>query len=88
MESSNTVRQIDELGRIVLPLEVRAALDWGNKTPVKIMMRQETGQVILCRHTASCDYCGSTEGLTKCCKKHTCINCKIKVGLLLTRSGM
>lgn len=30
------VRLIDELGRIVLPVEVRQAMEWGDRTPVEI----------------------------------------------------
>ena len=41
MDSNNSVRQIDELGRIVLPIELRQALDWGEKVSVELQLDQE-----------------------------------------------
>lgn len=76
MQSSFSVRQIDELGRIVLPIEVRRALGWGEKTLVEIMPSKETGDVILRCHASTCVYCGSTEKLKEYRMKYICTVCQ------------
>ena len=75
MDSNNSVRQIDELGRIVLPIELRQALDWGEKVSVELQLDQEKGELILRRHAAACIYCGSARGLIEFQKKHVCTSC-------------
>jgi len=76
MESSFSVRHIDELGRIVLPIEVRRSLRWGEKTPVEIMLNKERSEVILRCHASTCVYCGSTEKLKEYRMKYICTVCQ------------
>ena len=45
MDNARTVRKIDELGRIVLPAEVRKTMGWTEKSDVEIYI--EEGRVIL-----------------------------------------
>ncbi|HWP80533.1 MAG TPA: AbrB/MazE/SpoVT family DNA-binding domain-containing protein, partial [Candidatus Acidoferrum sp.] len=71
-----TVRLIDELGRIVLPVEIRKALDWGDKTPVEIWVNAPDNEIIIKRHAFSCAYCGATDNLKEYHKKHICPDCQ------------
>lgn len=49
MKSTGIVRKVDELGRIVLPIELRRALDLQTKDPVEIFVEGE--QIIFKKYT-------------------------------------
>jgi transcriptional pleiotropic regulator of transition state genes len=57
-EQAVAVRLIDELGRIVLPVEARRVMDWGEKTPVEIRVNATKNENIIRQHTLYCVYCG------------------------------
>jgi transcriptional pleiotropic regulator of transition state genes len=68
------VRHIDELGRIVIPSEIRKRFGFGVKDPVEISVRGET--ILLSRPQTICVFCGRSEGLSEYrgrCVCHTCI---------------
>lgn len=50
MKSTGIVRKIDELGRIVVPIELRRAMDLQIKDPVEIFVDGE--EIILKKYTA------------------------------------
>jgi AbrB family transcriptional regulator, transcriptional pleiotropic regulator of transition state genes len=41
MKSTGIVRKIDDLGRVVLPIELRRSLDLGVKDPIEIFVEQD-----------------------------------------------
>jgi transcriptional pleiotropic regulator of transition state genes len=53
------VRRLDELGRIVIPKEIRDSLDWTPRTPIE-MLQQEEG-VILRSFKPGCYLCDSLD---------------------------
>lgn len=59
MKSTGIVRKIDNLGRIVLPVELRRTLNMSIKDPVEIFT--EGNQVILQKYEKTCCICGNTE---------------------------
>lgn len=75
MKETTAVRVIDELGRLVLPIETRRVMGWDEKTPVEIWVNSIDGELVLKRHTQNCTCCGSTEGLTKYQSKYFCPDC-------------
>lgn len=70
------VRLIDELGRIVLPAEVRKAMEWGDRTPVEIWGNATDNEIVIKRHMFSCAYCGKTENLKEYQRRHICADCQ------------
>jgi transcriptional pleiotropic regulator of transition state genes len=75
MKSTGIVRKIDELGRVVLPMELRRTLEIDIKDPLEIYV--ESDYILLKKYNPSCTLCGSMEDLNdykgkKICKK--CIN--------------
>ena len=60
MKSTGIVRKVDELGRIVLPIEMRRTLGIGEKDPLEMYTEKET--IILRKYSPACVFCGSTEG--------------------------
>src|SRR5947208_16599620 len=50
------IRHIDELGRIVIPIEIRKRFGLGEKDPLEISVKDET--ILLSKPTSSCVFCG------------------------------
>lgn len=73
MKSTGIVRKIDELGRIVLPIELRRNLDIGEKDAVEIYVEEES--IILKKYKSSCVFCGNTQGIMEFKNKNVCADC-------------
>ena len=56
MKSTGVVRKIDELGRFVLPIELRKNLGINNRDAVEIFV--EDDKIILKKYEPSCIFCG------------------------------
>ena len=67
------VRRLDELGRIVLPVEMRNALGWDETS--KIAISRQGDRVVLRAYQNSCVVCGSEENLTPVRERHICQGC-------------
>lgn len=74
MRATGIVRKIDELGRIVLPMELRKAFDLNVKDPLEIFV--EGDSIILKKYHQSCVFCGEDENLIKYKGKYFCSKCK------------
>ena len=59
MKNTGIIRQVDEMGRFVLPKELRNALDIKFKDPLVIYT--EDDKIILKKYAPSCTFCGSEE---------------------------
>ena len=59
MKSLGIVRKVDELGRIVLPIETRKRLDLGPKDPVEIFVEKD--RVVLKKYEPCCIFCGDAD---------------------------
>ena len=73
MKSTGIVRKIDELGRIVLPIEIRRTLDMERGDPVEIFVDEET--IILKKYEPSCVFCGNANNVTLFKGKLICADC-------------
>ena len=73
MKSTGIVRKVDELGRIVLPIEMRRTLGIDVKDPLEMFTDKET--IILRKYSPACVFCGSTEGNIEYKGKRVCKNC-------------
>ena len=61
MKSTGIVRKVDELGRIVLPIELRRTLDIEEKDALEIYVEDDS--IILRKYQQSCIFCDSTRDL-------------------------
>ncbi|MCC8356811.1 MAG: AbrB/MazE/SpoVT family DNA-binding domain-containing protein [Oscillospiraceae bacterium] len=61
LKSTGIVRKVDELGRIVLPIELRRSLDIAEKDTLEISVTDDT--ILLKKHQASCVFCSSTRNV-------------------------
>lgn len=57
MKATGIVRKVDELGRIVLPMELRKTLDIKEKDPVEIFVNGS--DIVLRKYAPGCVHCGS-----------------------------
>lgn len=77
MKSTGVVRRIDELGRIVLPIEIRKNLDIDNRDAVEIFVEQD--KIILKKYEPACIFCGNADNVTMFGGKLICHDCIAKL---------
>lgn len=73
MKSLGTVRKVDELGRIVLPIETRKRLGLEAKDPVEIFVEKD--RIILKKYEPACIFCGDSNNVVMYKEKRICKNC-------------
>ncbi len=73
MKSTGIVRNIDELGRVVVPKELRKKLGINNGDPVEIYVEGE--KIILTKYHPVCHFCGSSSDLIEYKEKNICKEC-------------
>jgi AbrB family transcriptional regulator, transcriptional pleiotropic regulator of transition state genes len=77
MKSTGIVRKVDELGRIVLPKELRDIFDINIKDPLEIFVEGE--RIILRKYEPSCVFCGSAANTSYFKGKLICSSCTTEV---------
>jgi len=77
MKSTGIVRQIDELGRIVLPKELRNTLNIKIKDGLEISL--EGTRIIIKKHDQGCVTCGSRANLKIFKNKQLCSDCIVSL---------
>ncbi len=73
MKSTGIVRKIDELGRIVLPKEIRNTFGISEKDPVEIYTDDD--KIVLVKYQPSCIFCGNAEDVIYFGGKRVCRAC-------------
>ena len=73
MKSTGVVRPIDQLGRIVIPKELRRTLDIEVGDPLEIFVDGE--EVILRKYEPGCVFCGDARDVVNYKGKNICKNC-------------
>jgi AbrB family transcriptional regulator, transcriptional pleiotropic regulator of transition state genes len=67
------IRHIDELGRIVIPIEIRKRFGLGEKDPLEISVKDET--ILLSKPQTSCVFCGRRGSLEEFRGRAVCRPC-------------
>lgn len=73
MKSTGIIRKIDDLGRIVLPMELRKKMGIGQKDPIEIYV--DGNSIILKKCESECVFCGSRRNIKEYKGKHICEAC-------------
>ncbi len=73
MKSTGIVRKVDELGRIVLPIELRRTLNIDIKDSIEIYVDNST--IVLKKYEPTCVFCGESENVTNFKDKNVCKAC-------------
>ncbi|MBR2293264.1 MAG: AbrB/MazE/SpoVT family DNA-binding domain-containing protein [Clostridia bacterium] len=77
MKSTGVVRKVDELGRIVLPIEIRKTLDIQQKDAIEIFVEED--KIILQKYQPACIFCNNVNGIVYFKDKRVCIACVEKM---------
>lgn len=77
MKSVGIIRKLDELGRIVLPIELRKSLDIKEKDPIEISTNDDC--IILKKKENTCVFCSSSNNLEEFNSKYICKDCIQKI---------
>ncbi len=73
MKATGILRKVDELGRIVLPIELRRTLDIATQDELEIYVAED--RIVLQKHEPTCVFCNSPRNLTLYCNKNVCRDC-------------
>ena len=73
MKSTGIVRKVDELGRIVLPIEVRRTLGIEEKDRIEIFVDGES--IILRKYQPACIFCDNAKDISNYKGKNICPDC-------------
>lgn len=73
MKSTGIVRRVDDLGRVVLPIELRRTLDIGERDSLEIFV--EDNSIILKKYEPACIFCNDTKDVVVYKGRNVCANC-------------
>jgi len=73
MKATGIVRKIDDLGRIVLPRELRKVLEINERDSIEIFT--EGRCIMLQKYEPSCIFCGNSENVSEYKGRNICASC-------------
>lgn len=73
LKSTGIVRKVDQLGRIVIPVELRRNLNVDTEDPMEIFVDEDL--IILKKYEPSCIFCGQARNLEIFKNKKICPSC-------------
>jgi transcriptional pleiotropic regulator of transition state genes len=74
MKSTGIIRKVDDLGRIVLPVELRRSLGIEERDPLEIFVEED--QIILRKSSVVCVFCGTEDNVSDFKGKGICDSCR------------
>lgn len=83
MKSTGIVRRVDELGRVVIPIELRRTLGISEKDSLEIYVDEE--RIVLRKHEPACIFCGSANDVTHFKNKNVCRKCTSEMATPVTQ---
>ncbi len=78
MKSTGIIRRMDELGRVVIPIEIRNQFNIVEKDPIEIYV--DGSSIVLKKFEPNCIFCGNTKNLLTYNDKLICESCSKKIG--------
>ena len=80
MKSTGIIRRMDELGRVVIPIEIRNQFNIAEKDPIEIYV--DGSNIVLKKYEQSCIFCGNTKNLSIYKDKLICAKCAKQIAEL------
>ena len=77
MKATGITRQVDELGRFVLPIEIRRSLGIKVKDSLEIFIDDE--RIVLRKYEPACLFCGSADDIVYYEGRRICGECLAKL---------
>ena len=79
MKSTGIIRKVDDMGRIVLPIELRRSLEIDDGTPLEIYVEGES--IVLKPSKEVCIFCGSSQKVQQFKGRCVCDSCREELSL-------
>lgn len=73
VRTTGIIRHIDELGRIVIPIEIRKRFGLKEKDPLEISVKNET--ILLSKPRTVCVFCGKSASVEEHRGRPVCRSC-------------
>jgi len=80
LKSTGIVRPVDNLGRIVLPIELRRMLDIDKDAALEVYVDSDV--IVLKKYQPACIFCGSAEQVQQYEGRNICGACRAKIAAL------
>lgn len=80
MKATGIIRRVDELGRVVIPIEIRNQFNIVEKDPIEIYV--DDSSIVLKKYQPNCIFCGNTENLVNYKNKLVCEKCSAQLNNL------
>lgn len=78
MKATGIIRRVDDLGRIVIPKEIRRVNGIEEDTPMEIFVGKQ-GVIVLKKYTPGCEFCDSLENLVEFGGSKVCKECAKRI---------
>jgi len=80
MKSTGIVRRVDELGRVVLPIELRKTMNIEKRDPLEIFV--DGDKIVLKKYEPACIFCGNAKDVAFYKDKLICQKCIREISVL------
>ena len=77
---NSSIRKVDSLGRVVIPIEIRRALSIEIRDPVEVSL--DGDRIVLRPQTINCAICGRRNAKNKIGNKYICDECISRIKAL------
>jgi len=77
MRATGIIRPLDEVGRVVIPKELRAAYNLFSKDAIEIFTTEDG--ILLKKYNPGCDFCGSFDNIKVYKSRKICVNCRQEI---------
>lgn len=77
MKSTGVVRRVDELGRVVIPIELRRTMEIAEKDALEIYVDGE--YIMLKKYQPACIFCGNAKDVVNIKGKNICRDCLAEI---------
>lgn len=81
MKATGVCRHVDQLGRIVIPKELRHTLGMEFKDPIEYFL--DDHQIILRKYQSTCEFCRARNDLSELHRKKVCRSCANELAALI-----
>lgn len=85
MKSTGIVRKIDNLGRLVIPIELRRTMNIDVKDALEVFV--DDTNIILSKYAPACVFCGEADSLYFYKNKKICLKCISAMSLIPHAAG-
>ena len=85
MKDTGIVRHIDDLGRIVIPIEIRKRLGIDRRDPIEIYVKGD--RIVLGKVQEGCTFCNRTRDLVEHYGRPVCSTCRAELSTLLSKAS-